>query len=150
MEPLSVAVHAMSNTGKLRAGQNVVVFGAGPVGLLCMAVARALGANRIIAVDINSSRLDFAVGYVATEKFLPPPQEPGEKRIEYSKRSTQIMKSSLGLEERGPNSIDIALDATGAEACIQMSVLVVKFGGTFVQVTITRVFQRNRKLIRRN
>ena len=44
MEPLSVAIHSVANTSQLRANQSVVVFGAGPVGLLCMAVARALGA----------------------------------------------------------------------------------------------------------
>lgn len=37
MEPLAVAVHAINYIGQLRAGQSVIVFGAGPVGLLCMA-----------------------------------------------------------------------------------------------------------------
>ena len=134
MEPLSVAVHAVSNIGQLRAGQNVVIFGAGPVGLLCMAVTRALGATRIIAVDINSTRLEFALGYAATDIFLPPSQDAGEKKMEYSKRVSGVMKKALGLEERGPRSIDIIFDATGAETCIQMALLVVKIGGTFVQV----------------
>ncbi|KAL5532589.1 hypothetical protein ACEPAF_4363 [Sanghuangporus sanghuang] len=134
MEPLSVAVHAVSNIGRLRAGQNVVVFGAGPVGLLCMAVARALGAIRIIAVDIVPTRLEFALGYAATDTFLPPLQEANEKKMEYSKKAVGAMKNALGLEERGPNGIDLVLDATGAENCIQMALLVVRIGGTFVQV----------------
>ena len=52
IEPLSVGIHSVANIGQLRANQAVVVFGAGPVGLLCMAVAKALGAKRVIAVDI--------------------------------------------------------------------------------------------------
>ena len=61
MEPLSVAMHAISTVAKLRANQTVAIFGCGPVGLLCMAVAKALGASRIIAVDIVPSRVEFAV-----------------------------------------------------------------------------------------
>ena len=78
MEPLSVAMLAVSNVAQLRAEQSVAVFGCGPVGLLCMvcllirkrlahvhnaymqAVAKALGASRIIAIDIVPSRVEFA------------------------------------------------------------------------------------------
>ncbi|MDA4809451.1 hypothetical protein NY486_26770, partial [Enterobacter hormaechei] len=49
---LSVAVHSVANVGGLRTNQNVLIFGAGPVGLLCMAAAKGLGAGRIIGVDI--------------------------------------------------------------------------------------------------
>jgi D-xylulose reductase len=71
MEPLAVGVHSVHTLGKCQSDQNVIVFGAGPVGLLCMAVAKALGARRIIAVDIQQERLDFATSYVATDSFLP-------------------------------------------------------------------------------
>lgn len=71
MEPLSVGVHSVSTLGKCKTDQVVIVFGAGPVGLLCMAVAKALGARRVIAVDIQQERLDFAKGYVATDIFVP-------------------------------------------------------------------------------
>jgi D-xylulose reductase len=36
-----------------------------------MATAKALGARRIIAIDIQESRLQFAKSYAATEIFLP-------------------------------------------------------------------------------
>ena len=52
MVPLAVAVHSVAILGGFRANQSVVIFGCGPVGLLCMAVAKALGGSRIIAVDI--------------------------------------------------------------------------------------------------
>jgi D-xylulose reductase len=40
IEPLAVGVHSVANIAGVKAGQTVAVFGAGPVGLLCMAVAK--------------------------------------------------------------------------------------------------------------
>ena len=115
MEPLSVAMHAISTVAKLRANQTVAIFGCGPVGLLCMAVAKALGASRIIAVDIVPSRVEFAVNYAATESFLPPPFEPGETKIAYSRRAASLMKEKLGIEERGKKSLDLWMAPSGTQ-----------------------------------
>jgi D-xylulose reductase len=71
MEPLSVATHAVATVGGLRTGHNVLIMGAGPVGLLAMGVAKGLGAAKIIAVDINEERLDFAKSYAATDAYIP-------------------------------------------------------------------------------
>jgi D-xylulose reductase len=71
MEPLSVGVHSVKTLGQCTTGEVVIVFGAGPVGLLCMAVAKALGASRIIAVDIRQDKLELAKAYAATDCFLP-------------------------------------------------------------------------------
>ena len=71
MEPLSVAVHSVKTLGQCSTNQIVLVFGAGPIGLLCMAVARALGARRVVAVDIMKEKLNFARSYAATDVFLP-------------------------------------------------------------------------------
>lgn len=135
MEPLSVAVHAVSTLAKLRANQNVAIFGCGPVGLLCMAVAKALGAARIIAVDIVPSRVEFALKYAATDSFIPPPFEAGETKIAYSKRAASLLKERLGVEERGPTGLDLVVDASGAEVCIQMGIFIAKIGGTYIQVS---------------
>ena len=136
MEPLSVAVHSVANIGQLRANQSVVVFGAGPVGLLCMAVARALGASRIVAVDIVPSRLEFARTYAATETYTPPKMEQGETRLAYSERNAKAMMQQLKIEERGPAGIDLVVDASGAEVSIQTGIHIAKHGGTFIQVGI--------------
>jgi len=136
MEPLSVAIHSVSNVGNFRANQSIVIFGCGPIGLVCMAVAKALGASRIIAVDIVPSRLDFAKIYAATETYLSPSSgpEPGESKLDYSERVAIAMKKQLGVEDRGPKSIDLVIDASGAELSIQMALHIAKQGGTFVQV----------------
>lgn len=47
MEPLGVAVQSAVRQGKVQPMSNVVVFGAGPVGLLTAAVCKAYGAKRV-------------------------------------------------------------------------------------------------------
>lgn len=59
MEPFGIGVHA-SMEGSGVSGQNVVIAGCGPIGLMNIAAARALGANRIIATDVNPLRLKMA------------------------------------------------------------------------------------------
>ncbi|KAF7776014.1 hypothetical protein Agabi119p4_4407 [Agaricus bisporus var. burnettii] len=134
IEPLSVGVHSVSNLGGFRAGQSIAVFGCGPVGLLCMAVAKALAAKRIIAIDIVSERLEFAKDYAATETYLPLKPMEGESKIDYSKRNAEHMKQMLNIQDRGDRAIDLVIDASGAEASIQTAIYIAKSSGTFVQV----------------
>lgn len=132
MEPLSVAVHSVANVGALRTNQVVLIFGAGPVGLLAMAVAKGLGAARIIGVDINADRLAFARSYAATDTFTPP-VKGDESNSAYALRAAKELLSTLGLPERGHGAIDLVVDATGAETCIAIGLNAVRPGGTFVQ-----------------
>ena len=90
------------------------LFRAGPVGLLAMAAAKALSARRIIAVDINESRLDFASNYAATDTFKPSPKQDGEGALVYATRQAKEMKDKLGLEEEGLEAIDLAIECSGA------------------------------------
>jgi len=89
MEPLSVAVHAIYNVGKLRTNDTVLIMGAGPVGLLAMGVAKGLGASKIIAVDINQDRLAFAKNYAATHVYTPV-------RNPFTRPSTSSRPSAVG------------------------------------------------------
>ena len=58
-EPLSVGIHACrrANVGS---ETNVLIMGAGPIGLVTMLAARAFGAPRIIIVDVDGYRLSVA------------------------------------------------------------------------------------------
>jgi aryl-alcohol dehydrogenase len=68
---------------RLRPGQSIVVFGAGSVGLAAIMAARIAGAARIVAVDINSVRLELALTLGATESLTFGPDAAGElKAIE--------------------------------------------------------------------
>lgn len=58
-EPLSVGVHACRRAGQL-AGAHVAVMGAGPIGLVTMMVAKAMGASRVLVNDVSADRLAMA------------------------------------------------------------------------------------------
>ncbi|KAM7494545.1 hypothetical protein LguiB_029154 [Lonicera macranthoides] len=58
-EPLSVGVYACRR-GNVGPEKNVLVIGAGPIGLVTMLAARAFGAPRIVIVDVDDERLSVA------------------------------------------------------------------------------------------
>ncbi len=65
VEPLAVAVHAVKRA-KITLGDEVVIIGAGPIGILVAAVCKAAGAKEIIISDIADSRLQLAAAMGAT------------------------------------------------------------------------------------
>ncbi|ORY08477.1 putative alcohol dehydrogenase [Clohesyomyces aquaticus] len=128
VEPVSVAVQ-ICKVADIRAHQTVVVFGAGPIGVLSQAVAKASGAKKVIAVDIFKARLEFAKSFAADETFLPPGAEPGTDPVEHSEKIAHDIKEQFGLGE----GADVVLECTGAAPCIQAGVNVAKKGGMYVQ-----------------
>jgi threonine dehydrogenase-like Zn-dependent dehydrogenase len=58
VEPLSIALHGVARA-RVRAGEKVVIFGAGTIGIMTALSCLSYGAEPII-VDIIKSRLDFA------------------------------------------------------------------------------------------
>lgn len=69
-------VGAVVNAAGLRAGQDVVVIGAGGVGLNAIQGARIAGARRIIAIDMSEDKLDVAMEFGATHGILATSQKP--------------------------------------------------------------------------
>lgn len=69
-------VGAVVNAAGLRAGQDVVVIGAGGVGLNAIQGARIAGARRIVAVDLQSEKLDIARDFGATDTVLAGQDKP--------------------------------------------------------------------------
>lgn len=57
---------------EIEPSDTVAVIGSGPVGMCAMMCARAMGANKIIAIDINNSRLDIAKNQTIADYFLNP------------------------------------------------------------------------------
>lgn len=56
MEPLSVGVHACQRAG-VGLGSKVLVCGAGPIGLVNLLTAKAMGAAEVVITDIDENRL---------------------------------------------------------------------------------------------
>ena len=69
-------VGAVVNAAGLRAGQDVVVIGAGGVGLNAIQGARIAGARRIVAVDMSPEKLDVAREFGATDGVLATEPKP--------------------------------------------------------------------------
>lgn len=65
-EPLSVGVHACRRA-KIGPDTNVLIMGAGPIGLITLLTARAFGAPRVIIVDVDDQRLSIAKNLGADE-----------------------------------------------------------------------------------
>ena len=84
LEPLSVGLWACRKGG-VGAGSRVLVTGAGPVGLVAMQAALALGAASVAVTDVNPHRLALARELGATEA-LDASAHPGQR--ERASRST--------------------------------------------------------------
>lgn len=69
-------VGAVVNAAGLRAGQDVVVIGAGGVGLNAIQGARIAGARRIVAVDMSPEKLEIAREFGATDGVLATGAKP--------------------------------------------------------------------------
>ncbi len=69
-------VGAVVNAAGLRAGQDVVVIGAGGVGLNAIQGARIAGARRIVAVDMTEEKLEDAKAFGATHGVLASAKSP--------------------------------------------------------------------------
>lgn len=124
IEPLSVGVHVSKQAG-IVPGDVVVVFGAGPVGLLAASCAQAFGASKVLSVDLFQNKLDLAKEIGIQHTFIPT---KGDSPQESAKKIEEI----LGQQP------DAVIDASGAEYSIQTGIHVVKTGGRYVQAGMGR------------
>ena len=120
-EPLSVLLHA-SRRADLSAGQTVLVFGVGAIGILACALAKSQGASHVVAIDINQARLDFAKanGFASQIHCLPitDKAKTGEEQLRRARENIQVALAQFGE----PDGFDVIFECTGAEPCIQMSI----------------------------
>lgn len=72
-DPLGNAVHTV--TAAEVSAKSVIVMGTGPIGLMAIAIARAVGAADIIAIDVNARRLELARQVGADATFLGTNEE---------------------------------------------------------------------------
>lgn len=68
IEPLSIGAHAVRRSA-IQPGDQVVVIGAGPIGLGVMAFAKQAGA-RVIAVDRNANRLELGRTWAGADELV--------------------------------------------------------------------------------
>jgi 2-desacetyl-2-hydroxyethyl bacteriochlorophyllide A dehydrogenase len=108
VEPASVALHALERVGSL-GGQRVVVLGAGPVGLLAVAFARALGAGWIAAVDLREERLAAALEMGASQAISAEAQDvSAEVGRATEGDGADVVVEATGNVEQLPRALDLA------------------------------------------
>ena len=74
---VTTGVGAVINTAKVEPGANVVVFGLGGIGLNVIQGARLVGANKIVGVDLNPSKMELGERYGMTH-FVNPKEVEGD------------------------------------------------------------------------
>lgn len=136
VEPVSVAVQ-IAKRAQLKATDTVVVFGCGPIGLLCQAVAKAYGCKKVFGVDISVGRLEFAKTFGADEVYKMPFKGDDETPEQFAIRVSSDMKKTLGIDIHGA---DVILEASGAEPCIQTGVFLARPEARFVQAGMGKEF----------
>jgi L-iditol 2-dehydrogenase len=114
IEPLACVVRAQ-RFARLNAGQSVLVIGSGISGLLHIQLARACGAERIIATDISDFRLNAAKQFGADATIHGSENVPAKL-----------------LELNGGRLADLVIVCTGAMPAIEQAVKSVDRGGTLL------------------
>jgi len=89
-------VGAVVNAAGLRAGQDVVVIGAGGVGLNAIQGARIAGARRIVAVDMSADKLEVARSFGATDGVLATEDKPWKAAIRAMGRGADAVIVTVG------------------------------------------------------
>ena len=117
LEPLGVAIHAV-DLAHIRTGDKVGVFGCGPIGLFCLQVAKAAGANRLFATELASRPHRIAAARALGAEVFEAQDAGGEGAV--------VAKAAGGL------GLDVAIECAGKQAAIDAAVEAVRPGARIV------------------
>ena len=128
-EPLAVAMHGV-NRAQAKAGQKVVVFGCGPIGLGMVLWLVDRGVEEVIAVDLADERLERARALGAKYTINPSRDDVREKVMEYHGKGADMMGRPMA-------DTDAFLDAAGAPSIIPDAIRMAK---THARIVMTAVY----------
>ncbi len=111
VDTAGVALHGLELTG-VTPGGSVAVIGPGPIGLICMRLARALGSTRVIAVG-RGARLEAA-------------RRAGADVLVNFEKEAPVAAVRAATNGRG---VDEAMECSGAEGTLRQAVEMVRKGG---------------------
>lgn len=118
LDPFGNAVHTVQQTDMM--GQNVLVTGAGPIGIMAAAVAKFCGARTVTLTDINPYRLDLAGRF------------DGIRTVDVRSEDLHDVRRELGIA----NGYDVALEMSGAKPAIPQAIEHLKMGGALTLLGI--------------
>lgn len=139
IEPLACVVWGLKQV-QIQAGSSMLIFGAGPMGILMMQTVKAAGASFVVMVDKEESRLRLA------------------KQLGASVTVTADKFNADAADQLSPYGFDIVADATGVPKVIENSIQFVRAGGTLwvfgvapegskVSLPPDEIFRRDLKVI---
>ncbi|KAI7880933.1 GroES-like protein [Lichtheimia hyalospora FSU 10163] len=117
LEPLSVAISALERCG-VTFGRSLLITGAGPIGLLTLAVAKATGVSPIIITDVQPSRLEYAKQMGADYTYQVDPKKPD---TEVAREIRALTKNNEGAE--------YTLECTGIESSFRAAIMATRDAG---------------------
>jgi threonine dehydrogenase-like Zn-dependent dehydrogenase len=120
-DPAHVAFVAVRD-GNIRIGDSVAIFGLGAIGLLAVQIAKAGGAQRIVAIDPIPSRRAYALAHGATDAFDPMGAEINGDVGVAIKQAT---------EKKG---VDVSIETSGSGPALHEAIRCLRQCGTCVHV----------------
>ena len=117
-DPLGNAVHTALSFDLL--GEDVLITGAGPIGIMAVAVARHAGARYVVITDMNSYRLDLAKKLGATVA------------VDVRSESLEAVMNDLGMKE----GFDVGLEMSGSPAALRQMLGAMCHGGKVAMLGI--------------
>jgi len=121
VEPLAIGAHGVKRAD-VKKDEFVLVIGAGPIGLGTMELARIAG-GRVIALDINDSRLEFCRNKIQVEHTINAIKEDVVTRLE------EITNMDMPT---------VVIDATGNQKAINNALQYLAHGGRYVLIGLQR------------
>ena len=117
-DPFGNAVHTALSFPIL--GEDVLITGAGPIGIMAAAVARHAGARFVVVTDINEYRLDLARKMGATVA------------LNVKNGNLDDVQAQLGMQE----GFDVGLEMSGNPAALQSMIGALCHGGKIAMLGI--------------
>ncbi|MHA2061356.1 MAG: zinc-binding dehydrogenase, partial [Candidatus Sifarchaeia archaeon] len=104
-EPLACVING-NDVADINLADNVVVIGAGPIGLLHIQLARARGAKQVIAIDLIEYRLKKALE-IGAHSVINAQIEDSVKKVKTltDKRGADVVIECVGLPQTWENAI---------------------------------------------
>jgi len=106
-EPLSGAWKGVIQYSQMQVGDDVVIIGVGSIGLMCLMVARAAGAARLIAVDTSAHARRIALELGATHVIDPLHEDVKARVYEIIPRGPDLIVEAAGPIEAVRLMVDL-------------------------------------------
>jgi threonine 3-dehydrogenase len=118
LDPLGNAVHTALSFDLV--GEDVLITGAGPIGIMAAAVARHVGARHVVITDVNQDRLDLAA---QVTDVVP---------VNVAKQDLRDVEGALKMKE----GFDVGMEMSGNQAALDQMVENMVMGGRIAMLGI--------------